>query len=333
MTNDKLLADTFAEHENLAPDADLTLAAILSRTEAPPHTGRRVAIGATVAVVAAAAVAAGVLGRDDGGTTHRPAAPGTAVSSSVPTPAPTPVKVQITPVSIGIKPGWLPSGLTVSDWFSMDGMQYIAYELPGTEAGVYLSHEAADPNPPFKAGPDEHGTPTTIAGRPAREHASGQSYEVWIQLADGTLGHVLVYNLPGGAAALATTGRQVADTADFSASTEFTPAFGAGSGTPIHSVDGGGSGDTAWVTYTFGGTTPITAGVDVPGALGVPVAIDASGSSTTSYTAGRPVQGHQTQVGSDGSLRILDAVNGHPVVLSGAALDTLYQLADALILP
>jgi hypothetical protein len=191
----------------------------------------------------------------------------------------------------------------------------------------------------FKSGP---GKPVTINGKRGIESALSTEeggYELYLAHPDGGSIYVNVAAMPFSTAPvqrLADVGRQVAQNIQFPGTTTVTPDFGLRTPLPdgmrICAFDVGEASSLDEnqsepnTDYSLGTCTtapPIDVGIrDVDAPAGTP---------------GRPVQGHPTRYLDENgyrTLRVLDAVDGYPVAITGAVPQAdLYKIANHLILP
>ncbi len=105
MKTDEILRQTFASHEHLTPDADLTLDGITHHVRTRRRS--RAAIAGVVAAVVAVAVGASLLPR-----AHHGAAPTQQPRSVAPASKPNPAKLRpvAAPDHVSIAADWLPAG-------------------------------------------------------------------------------------------------------------------------------------------------------------------------------------------------------------------------------
>ena len=354
MNIDTLLQDTFAAHEDLAPDTDDILVAARERiTQRRSGLAQPLAIAASVVVVAATATGGAIaLNRhsDHTGQSAQPVA-----SPSHVAPAHQPAGSGIAPLTMPYDLGWLPAGSVtylarrinvgaVSESSAPSfGGEYLltvttatatididAQQMPGDLAGVR-----------FKSGP---GVPVTINGRGGIESKNSGGpggYEVYFRDAEGGLMYVnagphTVSSVS--AAELTAIGRQVAQSVRFPGRTQVRPTFGVGyvpAGLRVRGFDvESGSSDLPtstgssgpWTSYDVGTSTRLESVVNI----GTNVA-------TPSGTPGRQVQGHPTRYADEHgyrSLYVLGAVHGQAVAIAGRLpLSELYKIADGLVLP
>lgn len=347
MDIEKLIKDTFAEHEHVVPEHDEVLAATRQRIDRRRTVlSRPLAVAAGVAVLTLAAVTVVAVNRSG---PSQAAAPGDEVQATAPvsTAATEPAIADLTmPYSLG----WLPSGevdylgrginigsTAESPDVPLYGGEYL---LTVTVDGQVLTvdvhqlrmmpvDEAA-----FKSGP---GSPVTINGQRGVESANSDGpggYELYVTHPDGGSMYVGVAAQHGSTAPaqqLVDIGRRIAQNIRFPGTTTVTPAFGLrdlpeGMRICAFNVDkpvGGSEPNTRYALGECSTTPPIKVNTAVPGApRGIP---------------GRPVQGRETRYSDESGYRVLsvlDAVGGEPVIVAGSVPPAdLYDIADRLVLP
>jgi hypothetical protein len=357
MNIDTLLQDTFAAHEEHAPDPAGVLAAAQERI-AHRRSGlaQPLAIAASVVVAAAMATGAAVAVNRHSGPANRSAAQ----AASRPTVPTTGHQAghNITPLTMPYDLGWLPAGTVtyVARRINPGGVRQSsppwlkgAYQLNVTTAAATIDIDVQETPPldlagvAFKSGP---GVPVTINGRAGVESKNSggpAGYEVYFRDAAGGVMYVnagphAVSSLS--AAELSAIGRHVAENVRFPGRTQVRPTFGVGyvpAGLRVRGfdVECGSSGDVpsssslcpVWTSYDVGTSTgpesAVTIGTNAP--------------PLESGTPGRLVQGHPTRYSDDhGSrtLQVLGAVHGRAVLIqSRLPLSELYKIADGLVLP
>jgi hypothetical protein len=349
MNADQILAQTFAEHESLAPDPELTLDGVHQRV----RTRRRQTVTRSLTVAAAAATAAAVaLGSSLIGA-DRPApqqhvAPATATTPAAPAAAPD---------FVNVAAGWLPPGrskqVVVWNTFNEQGRGYTVAAAAGSQTYILLGLAPGTALPTAY----KRGTPRdlVLAGRPAREWSVDDWYYLATVLPQGRIGTVSVQGGQaegkGGdssAAALAAVGRQVAAhlrldrhdpiRTDFSL-THLPPGF----------VVRGLNWDTqSGTSYTLAPRAarvtdetvnyPVVAEYQGTRASLTGKGADAKGGKREpTVTPGRPVQGHRTYLIGSRTYPVLfiDSVRpGVSITLAGGTALTdraeLYRIADGL---
>jgi hypothetical protein len=345
MNIENLIKETFTAHEPDAPDGDEVLAAARRRIDRRPSVpGRPLAVAAGVVALTLAAVTAVALSRSGSTPTGK---------SDVAAP-PEKTEQAIADLPMPFSLGWLPPGkvdyvarrINIGSFTDdLDKPVYGGeYMLSVTANGQVLDigvqefrmtpvDEAA-----FKSGP---GNPVTINGQRGVESAPGGDwgYELYVAHPEGGSMYVDVAAQPGSTAPvqrLVDVGRRVAQNIQFPGTTTVTPDFGLRTPLPdgmqvcAFDVEQQGPSlgkQSEHLTYYSLGTCttdpPIEVGTsDMQGPTGKP---------------GRPVQGHATRyLDKDGqrTLRVLDAVNGDPIAVSGRVPQAdLYEIADHLIMP
>lgn len=352
MNADRILVQTFADHENLAPDPEATLDAVRHaiRTRRRRAATRTVTVAAAAATVAAVAIGATLAGR---------AAPRSAAPAARPTAPPsTPAAPVAAPDFTTVAPGWLPTTRVTPVIASNDfGQELRGYTmtLPGL-GSTYLLVGAA----PGSALPTENkrGVPhdLRIGGRPAREWSVDDWYYLAIQQAPG---RVTTIDLAGGrnegkggdgsAAALAAIGRQVGAGLVTGRHDPIKAGFRLSYLPAGLTVRGVGWQDATGTSYTLAPPT----GPPADETTGYPMASEVRGTARTYLngpgrahdkprppaTPGRPVQGHPTYVVGDPDQPTLfiDSVRpGVSITISSGAglteLAQLYRIADGLLL-
>jgi hypothetical protein len=349
---EKLLKDTFAAHEHVAPDSDQVLAYTRERIERRRTVlSRPLAVAAGVVVLTLAAVTVVVLNRPTDKTQaagpNGQAQPTTSVSTG---PAIPELKM---PYSLD----WLPPGdvdylvhrINVGGTAEhpdtpIYGGEYM-FNVTNNGQGLYVDVQhfgmSTVDDAAFKSGP---GRPVTINGLRGVESSVSDGpggYELYVTHPGGGSMYVNVSAGHGKSAPtqlLVDTGRRIAEHIRFPGNTSVTPIFGLGelpSGMKICSFD-------------------LEKGFDAPDAppgarhpstgyrLGTcttqpTINVYTADERDVTGTAGRPVQGHETRyVDENGYLKlfVLDAVKGAPVSIAGKVpLADLYDIGNRLILP
>lgn len=202
MTADRILTETFAEHEHLAPDVEITLAGIARRLEDRRPAGGRLAVAGAAATVVAVAVGASLLLGD------RPADPSRSPAASPTLTAPLPVD------TLKVAPGWLPPGEVTPESVSTGyGVQTRLYQIarPSGMALSVLVGTSPGTELPTRSHIRTTARDLTVAGRAAREWSLPTEYYVVVALPQARLATVSLRSEGGDAAAeLAGIGRQVA---------------------------------------------------------------------------------------------------------------------------
>ena len=239
MKIDRLIRDTLADHEHLAPGADEILIDVHRRIERPRTGGWPVTIAAATVLVAGTGVGVVALRGQQHQTGTVANHSISAASSTVVQPPPAP---RITPVTMPFDLGWLPAGTpqylarrinigALSDTgpavfdgeylLTIDGYLLVdVQQMPGRLSGVR-----------FKSGP---GRTTTVNGRPAIESPNSGGpggYEIYYQDSAGGLMYVnaaVTNGRPMPAGGLVTDGRRVAAGVHLPGTTTVHPAFGVG---------------------------------------------------------------------------------------------------------
>lgn len=349
MEIEKLIKETFTDHEHVAPDSDEVLAAAQQRIAAKRAVSRPLAVAAGVVTLTLAAVTVVALNRSSGDDTQA-AAPTEQVSATGTAPA----KSGIADLTMPFTLGWLPEGeveylvhrintgaaAETPDVPVYGGEYMLTVTVGGQVLNVDVQEFKMSPvsDAAFKSGP---GRPLTINGKPAIESA----------VADGPGGYALYATHPetgslyvdvsveyGSTATgqqLTEIGRRIAENIRFPGTTTVTPTFGLGelpSGMRMCTFDvekpfGGSPLGSAFSTsYTVGTCDSMSSTVLV-----------SVGGNGTRGTAGRPVQGHKTHyIVEDGyrSLWILGGVGDAPVLVAGSVPEAeLYAIAENLVLP
>jgi hypothetical protein len=348
MDIEKLIMDTFSEHEHITPDSDTVFTAARQRIDRRRSVlSRPLAVAAGVVVLALAAVTAVVLSRpaDD-------AQVGAPIGTS---PAPTtPAEPAIPSLSMPFSLGWVPPGK----------VDYLVHRMNigGTAEepekpvynGEYMFNVTADgqvlyvdvqqmrqsspDDAAFKSGP---GAPVTINGRPGVESSIADGpggYELYASDGEGGSLYVNVSAENGHTAPaqqLIDAGRRIAAGVTVPGDTTVAPTFGLGdlpAGMKICAFD---------VEKGFG---PAADGADVLttsyqlGACDTmpPVHVSITGKDPAGI-AGQPVLGHQTLLDDEDGyhiLYILDVIHGEPIGVAGSvAPAVLYDIANRLVLP
>ena len=243
MKIDRLVRDTLADHEYLAPGADEILLDVHRRIERTRTGGWPLTIAAAAVLVAGTGVGVVALRGQQHQTGTVANHPISAASSSVVRPLPP--APRITPVRMPFDLGWLPAG----------NQQYLSRRInigalsdtgPAVYDGEYmLNIDGADGNffvdvqqmpgdlsdLRFKSGP---GRATTVNGRPAIESSNSSGpggYEIYYQ---GSAGGTMYVNVSGAngqpmpASRLVTEGRRVAAGVRLPGTTQVNPAYGVG---------------------------------------------------------------------------------------------------------
>ena len=346
MEIEKLLKDTFTEHEHVAPDSDAVLAAARRRIENRRAVSRPLAVAAGVVALTLAAVTVVALNRS-GADNMRAAAP--TVTSSDAAPAAPAIADLTMPFTLG----WLPPGKAeyvvhrINTGGSAEepdkpvyGGEYMLSVTNGaTTVMVDVQEFRMVPvdDAAFKSGP---GKAVTINGQRGIESANYDGpggYELYLRHPEEGSMYINVGPENGGTAdpeTLASYGRQIAEHLEFPGTTTVTPSFGLG---PL---------PNGMRMCTFGVETPFdrallgsapSTSYSVGTCDSVGTSINVTTSGDPRGPAGRPVQGHQTRyIDENGyrSLWILDAVGDAPVLVAGRVAEgNLYVVAKGLVLP
>jgi hypothetical protein len=349
MDIEKLIMDTFSEHEHLTPDSDTVFTAARQRIERRRSVlTRPLAVAAGVAVVILAAVTVVVLNRPAdkvpvGAPTGTGPVPTTATATEPAMPA--------LPMPFSL--GWLPPG----------EVEYLVHRvnIGGSAAepekpvynGEYMlavtngdhvinidvqqMRQSSPEDAMFKSGP---GRPVTINGLPGVESAVADGpagYELYASDGKGGSLYVGVFAENGQTAPaqqLIDTGRRVAQSVRVPGDTTVAPGFGLRdlpAGLRICAFDvekgfgptaDGGNLNTSYMVGACDVMPPLHISLTGKDPAGAP---------------GQPVQGHDTLLDDEDGyhiLYILDAVKGEPVSVAGSVPDAqLYDIANRLVLP
>ena len=348
MEIEKLIKETFTEHEHVAPGSDEVLAAARQRIDRRRAVSRPLAVAAGVVALTLAAVTVVALNRSGDDNTQA-AAPAEQITTTGEAPA----KSGIADLTMPFTLGWLPPGEAeylvhrINTGGSAEepdkpvyGGEYMLYVTNGDTTVMVDVQEfkmMSVDDAAFKSGA---GKPVTIGGKRGIESVNYDGpggYELYLEHPEVGAMYINVGPENGGTAdpeTLASYGRKIAEHLEFPGTTTVTPQFGLGelpSGTRM---------------CAFGVETPRsgTRGPWGPGtsySVGTCDAVDSSINLGTSGdprgSAGKPVQGHKTRIIDEGgyrSLWILDAVGKEPVRVAGKVPEaTLYTIADGLVLP
>lgn len=354
MKTDEILHQTFAAHEHLTPDADLTLDGITHRVRNRRRS--QAAIAGVVAVVVAVAVGATLLPR-----AHNAGAPTQETRSVAPAKKPSPPRLHPVkaPDYVTIAAGRLPAGkatqVLIANGFGQQVRGYnvvsggqTTYVLIGVQPGQALPTS------------NKRGTPQdlTIGGRSAREWSVDDWYYLAITLPGGQIATVDIEGGrnqgkggDGSAATLATIGRNVALHLEVNRHDPIKSSFALSYVPPGLAVGSVSRDDQNGTTYTIAPANahwsdqmPMYATVnEVRGAApGIPAAGNPRSlqKGMPPVSAGRPVQGHRSYVvtGIDVPTLWIDNVRpGVSISITGGpgvtTLAEVYRIADGLILP
>lgn len=349
MEIEKLIKETFTEHEYVAPDSDEVLAAARRRIDNKRTMSRPLAVAAGVVALTLAAVTVITLNRAGDGNTQA-AAP----AEQVRTDGAAPAKSGIADLTMPFNLGWLPPGKAdymvhrINTGGSAEepdkpvyGGEYMlnvkngdtTVDIDVQEFKMVSVDEAA-----FKSGP---GKPVTINGKRGIESANNDGpggYELYLQHPEGE-GSMYINVSPESDGTdpetLASYGRQIAEHIEFPGTTTVTPLFGLGalpSGMRMCTFD---------VAKSPIGDPKAGSDPNMSYSVGTCDSVDTSINLTTfddpRGVAGKPVQGHETRIIDEGgyrSLSILGAVGKRPVLVAGKVPEsTLYAIAEGLVLP
>jgi hypothetical protein len=346
MDIEDLIKDTFAAHEQDAPDGAPVLAAARRRIKRSRAVrGGPIAVAAAVVVLAVAAVTVVALNRPADQSPVDAAGGGQAPAPAAKAPA----KATITGVAMPFSLGWLPSGEVdyIARRINIGGTgeqpdkplydgEYLLTIKQGKPV-VLLVDVQEMPVPAgeatFKSGP---GRPVTINGRSGVESSNSGGpggYELYLTRSGGGSMYVNVSPEPGSkvpAQRLIDTGRRVAQHIEFPGSTTVMPAFGLRnlpSDKRVCAFDIGDHADPPAhgpsTSYDLGTCTTMPS-----------IQVTNNSASEVSGVPGHPVQGHETRYADDGTLWVLDAVHGDPIAIAGMVSQAeLYDVANHLVLP
>jgi hypothetical protein len=325
--NDQLLRNTFAEHEHLAPDAELAFDGIRRRIRTRRRS--RLAVAGAIATVAAIGAGSAVIA-NTGGHRDKPENP------------PAPRSVSAAPTEVTFTPGWLPAGAVETSTANEYGQQFRYYDagIGGTTVRltIILGHGPMQ----LKGGVHDF----FLGGHPAREVGDGGAYLLDVTEPGGQLVQVqlIAIRKSGDAAALAAAGRRVASEIRFGRhdaikhrySLSYIPAALAIRSMSWNGTHPGTSYTLAGPGESAGGSAKILIQEErVPWTTYKQGANYGAGMS---HRPGRAVQGHPTYVSSVGNstqLWIDGALPDASIALDseGYGLADLYKIADGLILP
>jgi hypothetical protein len=352
MDIERLIMDTFSDHEHVAPDSDVVYAAARERIDRRRGVlSRPLAVAAGVAVLTLAAVTVVALNRPDSG-------PGPAPADRAQVAAP-PLRTApaVADLTMPFSLGWVPEGETeylvhrINTGATAEepdvplfGGEYMLTVTNGDQV-LYIDVQhmgsgSAD-GEPFKSGPS---APITINGQPGIESSVPDGpggYEVYVKNPAGGAMYVNVSAHHGSPAVpaqqLVETGRRIAENIRFPGATTVTPAFGLGdlpNGTRMCAFD---------VEKPFESSAPSSGvGSQTSYELGTcdtmpTIHVSSGGRDESGSKPGQPVQGHETRyTDEDGYLTVwvLGAVDDKPVTLAGSVpLADLYTIANGLVLP
>ena len=353
MDIEKLIMDTFTEHEHDVPDGDSVYAAARQRID----RGRRVlspplAVAAGVIVLTLAAVTFVLVNRSGPADKAQVAAPTNQAPASTSATEPAMAGLPM-PYSLG----WLPDGKveylarrinTGATAEEPDKPVYNGeYMLNVTAGGQVIDIDVQEmkqspaDDAAFKSGP---GASVTIAGRHGVESSVSDGpggYELYLTHPQAGSIYVNVsasaeHGSTVPAQQLIEIGRKVAENVQFPGTTTVTPAFGLGAlpnGVKLCAWDVEKGFDTPTepaglnTSYELGACTSVRDNLNV----GI------TNKNGPRGTAGQPVQGHETRVIDEGgytSLWILDAIGDTPILVAGKVPQTeLYAIANGLVLP
>jgi hypothetical protein len=335
MTAEEALARTFAEHEDLTPDAEAVLAGI--HAELSGRRRRILAVAGAAAAAAAVAIGTAVLVEQ-----QRPAPP---------PPASTPHRTAAV-TEVGIDTTWLPPGTARTTMRGHSyGVQFRVYEVTGADkvtttvelrmrAGSRLAPLEGDA-PPKEFGFRQHDL--TIAGRPAREWRNDTgsldtSYTLVVRVPENRVVQVAVsvpLSLDGRGAALAAIGERVAGSLRLDRpepiGPEIRPSY-VPAGLVVRGVGWWDLGGTYWElaapTAVRGGAAVLVSYTEETAAAGTPL---------FPVKNGRPVQGHRTKIVTMDKrfqLWIDEFRPGHEVGVdvtgAAASLQEAYKIADGV---
>jgi hypothetical protein len=350
MEIEKLIKDTFAEHEYVAPDSDEVLAATRQRIDRRRAVSRPLAVAAGVVALTLAAVTVVALNRSGDDNTQA-AAPKAPIATTSAAPAEPGMPELTMPFTLG----WVPPGKAdhmvqrintgVSDEDlekPLYGGEYMFHVKNGDTTVMVDVQEfkmVSVDDATFKSGP---GKSVTINGKRGIESANNDGpggYELYLEHPEVGAMYINIGPENGGTAdpeTLASYGRQVAEHIEFPGTTTVTPQFGLGelpSGMRMCSFEV----QAAALDISKGPLEPRT-GYTIGACDSVRSAINlGTYSDRPEGDAGKPVQGHKTRILDEGgyrSLWILGAVGNEAVLISGKApAAQLYAIADGLILP
>lgn len=350
MEIEKLIKETFADHENITPDSDEVLAAAQQRIDSRRAVSRPLAVAAGVVALTLAAVTVVALNRS-GDSNTQAADPVGKVTTAAPTSAAS-AAPGMPELTMPFDLGWLPPG--EADYVArrintggsaeepdkpVYGGEYMLYVRNGDTTIMVDVQEfkmVSVDDAAFKSGP---GKPVTINGKRGIESANYDGpggYELYLQHPEVGAMYINIGPENGGTAdpeTLATYGRQIAENIEFPGTTTVTPSFGLGAlprGMRMCTFDVEKPFDespTPSTSYSVGGCAEESSSIHVS-------TTDVNGPRGT---AGHQVRGHKTRyIDENGyrSLWILDAVGDSPVLIAGRVAEgNLYVIAKGLVLP
>lgn len=354
MRIEELVADTFTDHEYLAPSAERIMTGVRAHAHRP-GTGWPRAMAAAVAVVAV------VAGTTWGavGLRERPAPPDLSRRQSA-AASTTATRAQAAPTARVIKPltmpfdlGWLPAGskryvaqrinvgaASANAARVFDGEYLLDLSTPNSKLVIDAAQVPGDlTGIHFESG---SGTAITINNRPGIEsaHSDGPGgYEIYFQDSVGGMVYVSVSAAPGqsiAGAQASTIGRRIARGVSFPGTHQVSPSFGLGYLPPGLTVR---AFDVEPAVQDSPSPDDLRTSYDIRSATGryAVINIFSYPPPPTSGIPGRTVQGHPTRYSTVEGLTafyLLNAVDGRPILINTALpLGEIYRIADGLELP
>jgi hypothetical protein len=349
MNAEEILARTFAEHEEQAPDPEAVLADVHARLA---RRRRTVPVLAAAATVAAIAIGASVLVGQQRPAPGPPAStPSPTATGSNWTPPPNPSPTPPDPLATGsladaarstvaVDTTWLPPG-TVKD-FALGlfyGRQTRTYEVTGSDGSSTHIDLEVRPGSDLKTddGIDNQPHDVTIGGRPAREFRAGEVYAVVVRLPGNRVAQVGVLPMGGGGTLdVAATGRRVAASLRFDRPEPIKPAYRptyVPKDLVVRAVDRSDGLGTQW-TLAKPDAQPQGPWV----AVGQDPRPGTNSTLPQPVVDGRPVQGHPTHVVTEGggqvALYVDRFVAGQSLTITVTnnlvPVAELYKIADGI---
>lgn len=345
MDIEKLITETFVEHEHVVPDDAAVLAAVRRRIDRG-HRALRLPLVVAAGVMTVTLTAASVVVWQQVRVPEDGARTATPVSRAAIDPA-------ITGVTMPFDLGWLPPGevehrvhrvnvgaVAAAPDVPLYGGEYMlrvtgdgqVYDVDVHQLRGISVDEAA-----FKSG---GGNPVTVGGLRGVESAhtgTAAGYELYVARPGGGSVYVNVIAHPGSTrpgTRPADVGRRIAENVRFPGTTAIPPAFGLRDlpgGMRVCAFDvevtsaGSRHGSKAGTHYSLG-TCDTGTSIDV-----------GTNPDAPEGTTGWPVQGHKTShVDENGyrSLWVRGAVGDQSVVIAGRVpLRDLYEVGESLVLP
>jgi hypothetical protein len=345
MNAEEILARTFADHQDEAPDPETVLADVHARLARRRRAIPILAAAATVAaIVIGASVVVGVQRRSPTpAATPTPAAPTSTYlppqTPSQPTPTPVdPLSAQppaaAARATVGIDAGWLPPGTAKQTglWFYY-GRQQREYEIDGPSTHIELklwTGTSLTPDQFFDPAPRD----VTLDGQPAREWSEPGLYAVVLRVPGGRVAQVNIL-MTDRRPDLPAIGRRIATSLRLDGATPIRPDFRPTyvpkglvvRGLLVRDFDG-----TSW-DLTAPHADPAGPGL----LLGEETRKATNSTVGGSPVPGRPVQGHPTHLFTEQdrvSLWVDGLVHGKTLVVSDlgrkSSTAELYKVADGV---